>query len=177
MNFMIQKITYLIVWSAILSLILSSCRKVETYPEIPEIEYLSFFIRDTIDELGNEGLVGKLVFSFVDGDGDIGLKQPPDTVDPSDPEYSNLFFTMFDIQNGIPVEIGDDELEFPLNYRIPYLEPQRMDQSITGEVEVEFTYLLFDYDTISYDFYITDRAGNESNTESTPAFILPDLSK
>lgn len=174
---MIQRRIYLIVWSAILSLVLFSCRKTETYPEIPEIEYQSFFFRDTTDILGNEGLVGKLVFSFVDGDGDIGLKQPPDSAEPGDPEYSNLFFTLFDMQDGILVEIGDDELKFPLHYRIPYLEPQRMDKSITGEVEVEFTYLLFDYDTIKYDFYITDRAGHESNIESTPTFILPDISK
>ena len=172
---MIRRGIYLIVWSAIISLVLSSCRKTETYPEIPEIEYKSFFFRDTIDELGNEGLVGRLIFSFVDGDGDIGLKQPPDTIDPGDPEYSNLFFTMFDLQNGILVEIGDDELELTLYYRIPYLEPQRMDNSLTGEVEVEFTYLFFDYDTIKYEFYITDRAGHESNIESTPLFILPDL--
>lgn len=172
---MIQRGIYLIVWSVIISLVLSSCRKTETYPEIPEIEYKSFFFRDTIDELGNEGLVGRLTFSFVDGDGDIGLKQPPDTINPGDPEYSNLFFTMFDLQNGILVEIGEDELEFPLYYRIPYLEPQRMDNSLTGEVEVEFTYLLFSYDTIKYEFYITDRAGHESNIESTPLFILPDL--
>ncbi len=165
------------VWSAILILLISSCRKTQTYPVIPEIKYKSFFFRDTVDELQNEGLVGKLVFEFVDGDGDIGLKQPPDSIDPGDPEYSNLFFTMFDVQNGIPVEIGEDELEFPLYYRIPYLEPQRTDQSLTGEVEVEFTYLLFDYDTIKYEFYITDRAGHESNIESTPIFILPDLNK
>lgn len=172
---MIQKGIYLIIWSTILSFVLFSCRKTVTYPEIPEIEYLGFSLRDTTDLLGNIGLVGKLVFSFVDGDGDIGLKQPPDSVDPGDPEYSNLFFTMFDVQNGILVEIGDDELEFPLYYRIPYLKPQGMDKSLTGEIEVEFTYLLFEYDTITYDFHITDRAGNVSNTESTPIFILPDL--
>ena len=174
---MIQRGIYLIVWSVILSLVISSCRKTETHSEIPEIEYMSFFFTDTIDPLGNYGLIGKLIFSFVDGDGDIGLKQPPDSIDSGDPEYSNLFFTMFDVQNGILVEIGDDELEFPLHYRIPYLEPQRMDKSLTGEIEVVFTYLFFNYDTIKYDFYITDRAGHESNTESTPTFILPDLSK
>lgn len=172
---MIQRRIYLIIGSAILSLALFSCLKTETYPEIPEIKYQSFLLRDTTDLLGNKGLVGILVFSFVDGDGDIGLKQPPDSIEPGDPEYSNLFFTMFDMQDGILVEIGDDELEFPLYYRIPYLEPQGMDKSLTGEIEVEFTYLLFEYDTIKYDFYITDRAGNVSNTESTPIFILPDL--
>ncbi len=174
---MIQRGIYLIIWSVIISFVFSSCRKTQTYPEIPEIEYKSFLFRDTTDLLGNKGLVGNLVFSFVDGDGDIGLKQPPDSIDPGDPGYSNLFFTLFDMQDGILVEIGDDELKFPLNYRIPYLEPRGMDKSLTGEIEVEFTYLLFEFDTIKYDFYITDRAGNVSNTESTPIFILPDLSK
>jgi len=172
-----QRGIYFIIWGTILSIALFSCRKTETYPEIPEIEYKSFFFRDTTDLLGNKGLIGRLIFSFVDGDGDIGLRQPPDSIDPGDPEYSNLFFTMFDLQDGILVEIGEDELEFPLYYRIPYLEPHGIDKSLTGEIEVEFTYLLFEFDTIKYDFYITDRAGNESNIASTPTFIIPTLNK
>jgi len=165
-----------IVVTLVTVIVFSSCRKQQTFPIIPKIEYMSFTLRDTVDKLGNEVLIGRLTFSFVDGDGDIGLRQPQDSsIQEGDPEYSNLFFTLFDMQNGILTEIPEDYFYPPLNYRIPYLEPQGMNKSLEGEVEVEFTYLLFEFDTIKYDFYITDRAGHESNTESTPIFIIPGI--
>ncbi|MDX2443808.1 MAG: hypothetical protein QNK30_08405 [Bacteroidales bacterium] len=163
------------VWVFLASLLVYSCRKPENYSVIPEIEYMSFSIRDTTDLLGNKGLVGELKFSFVDGDGDIGLRQPADSVDPEDPDNTDLFFTMYVMKNGILTELDEDDLQFPLNYRIPYLEPEGQDPSLKGEIQVEFLYLLFEYDTIQYDFYITDRALNESNIESTPLMVLPDV--
>ena len=164
-------------FGVLLIIVLAShaCKKTEVYSEIPEIAYKNFLFRDTTDLLGNTSLLGVLTFTFVDGDGDLGLDQPPDTATPGNPSYSNLFFTLFAYQNGIITEIGEDELEFPLAYRIPLLEPEGSDKTLKGEIEVEFIYVAFDYDTISYDFYITDRAGHESNVESTPFFILPDL--
>lgn len=171
MKRVIRTITVLV----IIILILFSCKKTEVYSEIPEIGYKNFLFRDTTDLLGNRSLLGVLTFTFVDGDGDLGLDQPPDTATPGNPDYSNLFFTLFAYQNGVISEIGEDELEFPLAYRIPYLEPEGSDKTLKGEIEVEFIYVAFNFDTISYDFYITDRAGHESNVESTPFFILPDL--
>ena len=152
-----------------------SCRKTEVYSEIPEIGYKSFWLRDTTDLLGNRGLVGLLTFTFVDGDGDLGLMQPPDTAKPGDPNYHNLFFKIFTPVNGLLTEIPEQDLAFPLAYRIPYMEPEGPDMTLKGEIEVEFNYLAFPYDTISYEFYIVDRAGHESNVENTPVFIIPDL--
>ena len=163
------------VWGFIASLFIVSCRKPEYYSEIPEIGYKSFTIRDTTDLLGNKVLVGELSFTFVDGDGDIGLRQPGDSIDPEDPEYTDLFFTMYVMENGILTELDENDLQFPLNYRIPYLEPEGQDPSLKGEIKVEFLYLLFEYDTIQYEFYIKDRALNESNVESTPLMILPEV--
>ena len=173
-----MKKAYLIVGLLmIVFLWLFSCRKTVLYSEIPEIHYKSFWLRDTTDILGNKGLVGDLTFSFVDGDGDIGLHQPVDPIDPEDPEYTNLFFTMYAMKKGVLTQLDENDLEFPLNYRIPYLEPKGHDPSLKGEIGVEFLYLLFEYDTILYEFYITDRAKHESNVESTPLIILPDTIK
>lgn len=162
-------------WFFLISLLVFSCRKPQNYSEIPEIGYKSFTVRDTTDLLGNNGLVGELTFTFVDGDGDLGLHEPDvepgDTIDPEDPEYTNLFFTLYVMKNGI-LTIPDD-IKIPLNYRIPYMEPEGQDPSLKGEIKVEFLYILFKYDTLLYDFYITDRAKNESNLESTPLIVLP----
>ena len=76
---------------------------------------------------------------------------------------------------GILIPIQIDDIKIPLNYRIPYMEPEGQDPSLKGEIKVEFLYILFKYDTLLYDFYITDRAENESNVESTPVMILPEV--
>ena len=159
----------------IVSLFIVSCRKPENYSIIPEIGYKSFTIRDTTDLLGNKGLVGELTFTFVDGDGDIGLRQPQDSIDPEDPEYTDLFFTLYVMKNGVLTKPDDDDILFPLNYRIPFLKPEGQDPSLKGEIKVEFLYMLFKYDTIQYEFYIKDRALHESNVESTPDMILPEV--
>ena len=155
-----------------LTLVLITCRPVEHFSEIPEIHYKSFVLYDTSDLLGNPGFAGILTFSFVDGDGDIGLKQP-DTLIQGDSSYSNLFFTLFAMKNGNLEEVDSTELAFPLNYRIPYLEPTGKDLTLKGEIQTKFMYVLFQYDTLLYRFYLTDRADHQSNRESTPLIVLP----
>jgi len=156
----------------LLTMLFFTCRPTVYYSEIPEIHYESFTLHDTTDLLGNPGFAGILTFSFVDGDGDIGLKQS-DTLNPGDSSYSNLFFTLFTMNKGNLVEVDSSELAFPLNYRIPFLDPVGKDLTLKGDIQAEFMYVAFQYDTILYRFYLTDRAGHQSNTESTPLFVLP----
>lgn len=153
---------------SVLIILLSGCPEIEVIPEIPEIEFLSFTLSEDVDELENIILTGELVFSFQDGDGDIGL-QEPDTITPGDTTIYNLFFTMFQKTEGEYIELGEDDLGAPLNYRIPYIEPREgQNKILSGEVNIRFEYPTINYDTIRYDFYITDRALHKSNIESTP---------
>jgi len=149
-------------------ILLFSCRKTQEYPIEPDIKYKDFILYDTTDLLGNKGLVGQLSFNFVDGDGDIGLKQPGK--DPEQADSVNMFFTLWAVVNG---EVIKPDLKQALNYRIPYMEPESQDPTLKGIIKVDFLYFSYQYDTISYDFYIVDRAGHESNIESSPFFILP----
>lgn len=142
-----------------------SCEKVESISNIPYIEFKSFELRDTVDILGNESKIGELVFKFEDGDGDIGVEQP-DTLYNINPAY-NLFFTLFEKIDGEFVEVDDEDLETPLNYRIPYIENIGQNKTLRGEIKVEFYYLLMLYDTVKYEFYIIDRAEHQSNVETT----------
>ncbi len=163
-------------WTTILTLFLVililhfSCRKTQNYSIIPEIKYKDFILDDTTDLLGNKGLVGQISFEFVDGDGDIGLMQPDDSIGPDDTLYYNMFFTLFAVIDG---EITKPELKQPLNYRIPYIKPESQDPTVKGIIKVDFLYFSFAYDTISYDFFIRDRKKHDSNIESSPFFILP----
>ncbi len=147
-----------------------SCRKIESYPVIPEIEYKSFTLRDTIDPLGNPGKIGELVFSFVDGDGDIGLPQPDSTS--KDTTNYNLFFTMYEMLDGEFIKVDEDDLETPLNYRIPYIVSEGQNKTLKGEIQVDFFYLIIKYDTIKYKFYIVDRALHKSNDQETDTIFF-----
>lgn len=150
-----------------------SCQKVESISEIPHIEFKSFELRDTIDILGNPGKIGELIFKFEDGDGDIGLEQP-DSISSDNTSY-NLFFTLYEKIEGQFQKVDEDDLETPLNYRIPYIENIGQNKTLKGEVKVEFYYyLLMLYDTIKYEFYIVDRALNESNVETTTEIAFTD---
>ncbi|UCG27830.1 MAG: hypothetical protein JSV24_00295 [Bacteroidales bacterium] len=161
-----KKITGILILTGSVLFVILSCQKIESLSEIPYIEFKSFTIRDTVDLLGNPGKVGELVFRFEDGDGDIGL-YPPDTLF-GDSENYNLFFLLYEKIDGVFVQVPEEDLETPLNYRIPFIEKEGQNKTLKGEIKVDFLYLLMLYDTIQYEFYLIDRAFHKSNVEKTP---------
>jgi hypothetical protein len=150
-----------------LFLLTTGCPEIQTLPDIPRIEFESFTLSEKTDDLGNEILLGELVFLFEDGDGDIGLPET-DSVTIGDSSKYNLFLTMFKKIDGQYIEVGEDELGTPLFYRIPYVEPREgQNKTLQGNIKIDFEYLTIEYDTIKYDFFIYDRARNKSNIETT----------
>jgi hypothetical protein len=150
-------------------LVLNSCLKVEHLPAVPHIEFTSFTIFDTTDILGNNSKGGRLKFHFEDGDGDLGLNAP--TGDQTD--STNLFFTLFRKEGGVMVPAPDNDPLKPSAYRIPYMERSGQNKILKGTISVTFLYLFYSpADTIRYDFYIKDRALNESNVVSTNEIVL-----
>jgi len=159
----------------------SSCKKVEKYPDIPRIEYLSFTkIYNPDLEIFDRGV---LHFSFEDGDGDIGLNSN-DTFPPyntGSPYYYNLIITYYEMQNGelteVPILWFNPQTEqydtLSLSSRIPNLTPDGVNKAISGEIfDTLFIYNFnSDFDTIKFDAHIIDRALNESNAISTPLII------
>jgi hypothetical protein len=150
-----------------------SCGKLEQRPETPHIEFRSFTVFDTTDILGNDSKGGRLKFYFEDGDGDVGLEPP----EGENIDSTNLFFTMYRKVNDTMVEIPEDDILHPSDYRIPYMEREGQNKILKGTISVTFLYLFYsptDTDTVRYDFFIKDRAGNLSNTESTSEISLSD---
>jgi hypothetical protein len=148
---------------------LNACKKVEQLPAVPKIEFTSFTIFDTTDILGNKSKGGQLKFHFEDGDGDLGLNAP--TGDQTD--STNLFFTLFRKVGGVMVAAPDNDPLKPSPYRIPYMERLGQNKILKGTISVTFLYLFYyPTDTIRYDFYIKDRALNESNVVSTSEIVL-----
>jgi hypothetical protein len=148
-----------------------SCRKVQQLSSVPHIEYTSFTIFDTTDILGNNSKGGRLKFHFEDGDGDLGLNAPAPTGDQTD--STNLFFTLFRKEGGVMLPAPDNDPLKPSAYRIPYMESLGQNKIMKGTISVTFLYLFYSpADTIRYDFYIKDRALNESNVASTSEIVL-----
>lgn len=148
---------------------LNACKKAEQLPAVPKIEFTSFTIFDTTDILGNKSKGGQLKFHFEDGDGDLGLNAP--TGDQTD--STNLFFTLFRKVGGVMVAAPDNDPLKPSPYRIPYMERLGQNKILKGTISVTFLYLFYyPTDTIRYDFYIKDRALNESNVVSTSEIVL-----
>jgi len=149
--------------------LMASCKKIEKLPAVPHIEYTNFTIFDTTDILGNNSKAGRLRFYFEDGDGDLGLASPSDSLSDS----TNLFLTLYRKTDGIMVPAADNDPLKPSPYRIPYMLRLGQNKILKGTISVTFLYLFYSpADTIRYDFYIKDRALNESNVVSTTEIVL-----
>ncbi len=151
-------------------LVLASCNEVTpVYPDEPVIDYQSFGLFVSLDELGNKSLFGQLTFNFTDGDGNLGLYPLPDTMGlglPDSVKY-NFFLQLYDMKN-VEFEKVPEEDGGILKYRIP-----RLDNTPTsGKLELNISYPIITYDTIFYTFYIIDQDFNHSNTDSTDVIIL-----
>jgi len=168
-----MKIIKILTLSLFFSLLAIACGKIEQLPDEPYIEFRSFKVFDTTDILGNKYQGGKLRFYFEDGDGDIGL-DPPES---AEEDSTNLFFDLYRKVKGTMVKVPANDPLNPSDYRIPFMERTGQNKILRGTIDVTFLYLFYseeDTDTIRYDFFIKDRSGNISNTESTSDISLSD---
>ncbi len=165
-----KKITFFVSLFSILAL--GSCGKLEMLPAEPSIEFENFSVYDTNDILGNEVRGGQLKFYFEDGDGDIGLLSQAEAGE-ENYDSINLFVTLYRINNGIRMPAVAGDPYYPTGFRIPYMERVGRNKILRGHISVRFTYFFFTQeDSISYDFFIKDRAGHVSNTVSTPVVSI-----
>lgn len=160
-------IKYLVIIIAALPL-LNSCRKIEQLPPAPLIKFTRFAVFDTTTLLGKYK-AGRLDFYFEDGDGDLGLQAPSGNMT----DTTNLYLTLFRKTGGIMAQAPDNDPLKPLFYRIPFMERLGQNKILKGTISVTFLYLsYYPGDTIRYDFYIKDRALNESNVASTSEIVV-----
>lgn len=141
-----------------------ACVKIEQLPPEPRIEFRSFTVIDTTDQLGNQAKAGKLTFFFEDGDGNVG-----DNNNPAAPETSvNMFLSLYRKSGGVMVPASSGDPIMPTPFRIPYMERLGQNKILRGEITVVMLYLFYsESDTLMYDFYIRDRDLNLSNTATT----------
>ncbi len=158
-----------------------SCRKHETYPVVPAIEFSKFLLEVNTNTGKTER--GVLEISYKDGDGDIGLN-PSDTFAPynfGSPYYYNMIIKYYEKQNGIFKEVpllawDTDSLRYDtltFNARIPNLTPTNGNKNIKGIIQdTMFIYNpLSQFDTIKFSVFIYDRALHKSNIVTTPEIV------
>ena len=146
--------------------------KIQPVSPVPEIHFKSLkagLYADT--SLGNQLLPGAvLVFSFQDGDADIGVDPSvaSDTSLPDSITY-NIFLKPFYKIDSIYYPVKRDTSLPPPFYRIlydPKLDRVGENKTIKGNISINIIDLPV-YDTIRYQFYIKDRANHRSNVETT----------
>ena len=159
---MIRNFKVLLSLSLLISLVVG-CIKAPEFPDIPEIELLGLSNSRMKQSAFNED--STVVFiEFTDGDGDIGS------------------------DDSLNVFVKDLRDNFISNrFRIPYVPEAGANNGISGELSLTLyttccTYPngqapctpsdQFLFDSISYEIYIVDRAGNESNRIVTPRILL-----
>lgn len=148
------------------NIVLWSCSTPPDYPDEPVITF-ERISKDTLrqSDLNIDSLF--LTFSYTDGDGDLGF---------SDSDTSQSIFVI-DSRTGF---IQD-------RYKLPEIPDQGTANGIFGEVKLMLytTCCLFPQgippcsrpqayptDTVTFEVYMVDRAGNHSNTITTPPIIL-----
>ena len=161
----------------ILTIILSQCRKIENYPDEPQISFVEVIVKDSFDVLQNKIKHVTLKFRLIDGDGDVGLDEQ-DTLGPFSRDsayYYNLFIREYEKIGEEFVEVEDNI--FPRNYRIPNLTPEGQNKTLVANVSVEIEYgyseltpLLFT--EFKYYFKLVDRSFNYSNTDTSSLIIF-----
>lgn len=147
-------------FALVLFLVVVACQPIRFFDETPLIEFVS--IEPLVAREGVDSIV--IIFSFKDGDGDLGLEEGDTTND----------ITVIDRRVGAP-NFGD--ILYP--YRLPFITPPGQSKQISGEVRLVIENTIrrpgLPTDTARYVIRIRDRANRFSNTIECPpvAVIAP----
>ncbi|MGQ9846270.1 MAG: hypothetical protein ACUVQP_02040 [Bacteroidales bacterium] len=154
-----------ILLSFLLLFSLFSFRKPVKVSEIPQIKFIDIPIKDTLDKLGNPIRRATLIYSLIDGDGDIGF-QPSDTLPPfnyGSIYYYNVYIDLYKNVNNQQVIIP---LQTPFYFRTKYIQPQGINKVLQCTLKVDMDFNLpTNIDSCEFVFYMYDRAQHKSNIE------------
>lgn len=136
---------------------MNSCRPDPVFPDEP---ILSF---KTYNYNGSDSLT--TVFSFTDGDGDIGVA-------PAGNDYNMLLTLYYKDQNG-EYQVGllpasTDTIKYP--YRIPELPDGQ--NGLEGDIHLLVNSAMITYDTIRFNAFIVDQTNHKSAVIQTPELGL-----
>ncbi len=138
----------------VLAVLFATCTNPPDFSDVPAIEFVSVnktLIREHADSVN-------LVFSFKDGDGDLGVNQTDTS--------TNTFIT--DLRSG--------KKPFTYTYRLPYISSKGSIKAISGQVSINIPGVTCvpgkTIDTVLYRIQIMDRAGHYSNIIESEKIVV-----
>jgi len=147
------------------------CDPPQSFSKIPEIHFKSLEFKYITTGLGTD-LMPTLIFSFIDGDGDIGVS--PQDVD----SISRIHYTWYQKLPEGYVQHQFQTGKTTQSSAIPYEEVMNKDdannKTLKGTIKITFDAPtnIQGIDTMRIEFFIVDRARNKSNVEFTPDFSI-----
>jgi len=161
---------------------LSGCGRIESYSEVPEIHFKKLVFVDSLDALGEILKKAVITFSFIDGDGDLGVrpqeKNPDGTYKPGG-GLSRVYYTWHQKKSdGTYEPYQFPEGDVTISSEIPYSsvmdKSEAQNQTLKGTIQIKLDTPKKpkEVDIMRIEFYITDRANHQSNIEYTPDFSI-----
>jgi len=161
-----------------------SCSRMQSYSEIPEIHFKKIAFADSIHpDLGYIGKIAFLSFSFIDGDGDLGVKPEEKNADGTNKPGGGVSRIYYTWHKKLP-DRTYEPFQFPvtgeitISSEIPYRDvmdkSEAQNKTLKGSIEVKLMTPINPQgiDTMRIEFYIVDRAKNKSNVDHTPDFSI-----
>ncbi len=139
------------------SALLCSCGPETVFPDEPMLEFKEYQYN------GSDTL--NTVFSFTDGDGDIGVA-------PTGSDYNMLLTLYYKDQSGEFQTAVNPLTNVPITY--PYRVPELPDgqNGLEGDIYLVVNSAMIQYDTIQFDAYIVDQTNHMSTVIRTPEIGL-----
>jgi hypothetical protein len=151
---------YFFLFSVITLSLFSGCKPEPVFPVEPVLTFKEYIQNNTSDSL-------QVVFSFTDGDGDIGIDE--------NGTDSNMVLTLYvpgNAGNFIPQDdistAAPDSIYY--NYRIPQLT--RSQKGVEGDVYLTVNKAFITRDTIRFNAFMLDQTQHRSATVQSPSVIL-----
>lgn len=154
--------------------LLSGCFTVPEFPDSPEIEFEGIQSILRVDELTG-GYKDSVIISvkFHDGDGDLGYEQWEIDSLARIGGGHNFLVKQFRRVNGSYVPYEPLELLSGYFHRLSGDKPGPIEGKIRYRgIQVYHSFYPYAKDTVKFEVYIRDRAGNKSNTIMTDSVIL-----
>jgi hypothetical protein len=165
-------------------MLMTTCKKSEIYPSVPQIEYKSYYL--ILDDINPSDTMMGIVFGYKDGDGDIGLNDQ-DTFPPFNsvtdennkelnPYHYNVYIEYWALQNGkmapIIKENTTDTLREEL--RLANITPDGKYKAIRGDIDsrVKITKFSRISRTVKFKITLYDRALHKSNVAESAVINL-----
>lgn len=153
---------------------LGGCFSVPEYPDAPEIEFSDIVSILRVDEVTG-GYKDSVIISvkFRDGDGDLGyVQQEIDSLANAGGGH-NFLVKQFRRVNGKYVLYEPLETQSGYFHRLSGDKPGPIEGTIHySGIQVYHSFYPYAKDTVKFEIYIRDRAGNISNTIMTDSVIL-----